>query len=316
MPVSVTPASDSSLATLENIVLNFNATATKVGTTFTGTKIYKGKLVDGKVVGEEVKGYDMWYANVSGSKVTMFPGDEYDGFTMPVNLLAGNDYYVVIPANSFRNSSSVYNKEIIIHYAGAYEDLSFSPTAVSPETESAQTTLCTFELTFGEKAYVVGSTYSGTKFRKDDPENGTEIKSHYDQWICNGTGTTKISLFAADYDGFTCPLSLDKDVHYYVVIPAKSFRNSASSYNKAITLHYVKEDQSGVETFETVGNNIVIKVVDGAIVIDAESADVFNPAGARVAHVEGQATIDALTNGIYIVRAKRGSDFKTVKLTL
>ena len=314
-PTAISPAQDSKLEQLDNFVMTFDATVTKVGTTFQGTKIYKGSLVNGQVVGTEVTGYDQWYANVSGSKVTMFPGDEYDGFTMPITMMSGTDYYIVIPAKSFRNSSSVYNNEIIIHYAGATEDLSLSPSAISPESETAQTSLCTFELTFPEKVTTVGSTYASTKFMKDNPTSGTELNSHYDQWMCNGSGSTKITLFAADYDGYTCPLTLENDTHYYVVIPAKAFRNSSSAYNSAITLHYTKESQSGVETIETAGNDIVVRTIDGSIYVDADSADVYTLSGSRVAHVEGQATI-SLPSGLYLVRAQRGDAFKTVKLPL
>jgi hypothetical protein len=280
-PTSVNPATDSEVATFESMTLTFDSKPTLVGSTYLNTKIYKGSLVDGQVVGEEVGGYDMWWASVTGNDVFMFPGDEYDGFGMNVNFEQGADYYIVIPAKSFRNSSWVYNKEIILHYVGNYTEPVFEPTSVDPADGSTIGTFESMTLTFDSKPTLVSSTYQGTKIYKGAVENG-EVVGDYEAWWGSVSGNNVFMFPGDEYDGFAMNVNFEAGVDYYIVIPAKSFRNSSWVYNKEITIHYVGAHQSAIETIEAANDS-------EAIYYNLQGVQVKNPA-----------------NGIYIV--KRGNN--------
>jgi predicted cupin superfamily sugar epimerase len=311
-PISFSPASDSEVTTFENVVLTFNENASLVGSTYLKTKIIKGSLVNGVPTGEEVGGYDQWWANASGKTVTLFPGDEYDGFTSPINFSEGSDYYVVIPAETFKNSSGNVNKEIILHYVGKYELPKFNYTEVDPAAETHQETLGTFVLTFSEKVSLNGKVYEGSKILKSDAENGTELKDHYDIWWAYVSGN-KATLFTGDeYDGFTMPLTTSKDEEYYIVIPEKAFKNSAGTYSDKIILHYTSEG-SGVNAI-SVANGV--EVVGTSIIVNAKSADIYSTAGVLVRHIEGSSVVDGLSHGIYIIRAIIDNEVKTFKVSL
>jgi hypothetical protein len=77
-------------------------------------------------------------------------------------------------------------------------------------------------------------------------------------------------------------VNFEAGVDYYIVIPAKSFRNSSWVYNKEITIHYVGAHQSAIETIEAANDS-------EAIYYNLQGVQVKNPA-----------------NGIYIV--KRGNN--------
>lgn len=100
-----------------------------IGTlTFTFTEkvnLQSSKLADIKVMKGSVDGTRIpvgaWWAvggTTSGTSISIFAGDEYDGYAENISLEDGVDYYVVIPAALFRLSSSynATNDEIVLHY--------------------------------------------------------------------------------------------------------------------------------------------------------------------------------------------------------
>jgi hypothetical protein len=275
-PVSVSPAEDSEVATFESMTLTFDSKPTLVGSTYMNTKIYKGSIESGNEVG----GYDQWWASVSNNGVFMFPGDEYDGYGMNVNFEKGVDYYIVIPAKSFRNSSWVYNKEITLHFVGNYTEPVFEPVSVSPEADSQIGTFESMTLTFDSKPTLVSSTYQGTKIYKGSVESGNEV-GDYEQWWASVNGNGVLMFPGDEYDGFAMNVTFEPGVDYYIVIPAKSFRNSSWVYNKEITIHYVGSGVSSINAVEAADNG---------------EATYYNFQGLQVKNP---------TNGVYIV--KRGN---------
>lgn len=319
IPSGFDPADDATVSTFEGVTISFDETVS-VAVAHPAVILQEGPLVSGTPNGAVVSVTD-WMAVVnSGSQPRLFPAD-YDYGVEPVKMEKDKEYYLTIPAGVFKNAEGALNEQIVLHYVGDYVEPVFEPTEISPATDSEVDQICNIYLTFPENATTVGSTYQNTKIvcgeLVDGVPTGDVLSSFYDQWMLIGSGKTTIQMFPSDYDSFTCPLNLEAGKDYYVVIPAKAFRNSSWVYNKEIVLHYYKSgDPSGIESIETVGGNISVNAKDGAIVIDADSAEIYSVSGILVKKVTGAATVDDLAKGAYIVRAVRGSDFKVVKLAL
>ena len=67
-----------------------------------------------------------------------------------------------------------------------------------------------------DQAVTVGDVTS-VKLMKDDPVTGTEITPD-DDWYANTSGNS-VTIWGADYDGFTCFFACE-DANYYLVVPA------------------------------------------------------------------------------------------------
>lgn len=84
------------------------------------SKLSAIKVMKGSVDGTEIPVEQWWAVNgtTSGTSLSIFAGDEYDGYAMPITLEDGVDYYVVIPAALFRLASSynAANEQIVLHY--------------------------------------------------------------------------------------------------------------------------------------------------------------------------------------------------------
>ncbi len=121
MPVTVEPLDGCELKQLENTYLTFESKPNKAYNFSSKIHLIEGELVDGVPVGTETMGSaDDWFGLVENCTLQIFPCD-YDAFITPIALEAGKDYYLVIDAKAVYNSSSVYNKQIIIHYTGLPE---------------------------------------------------------------------------------------------------------------------------------------------------------------------------------------------------
>lgn len=84
------------------------------------SKLSDIKVMKGSVDGTEIPVEKWWAVNgtTSGTSISIFAGDEYDGYSMPVALEDGVDYYVIIPAALFRLAASynAANEQIVLHY--------------------------------------------------------------------------------------------------------------------------------------------------------------------------------------------------------
>lgn len=112
---SITPADGEAVEQLCNFTFTF---AEKVN--LQSSRLSDIKVMKGSVDGAEIPVEQWWAAGgvTSGTSISVFAGDEYDGYTMPIRLEDGVDYYVIIPAALFRLSSSysAANAEIVLHY--------------------------------------------------------------------------------------------------------------------------------------------------------------------------------------------------------
>lgn len=318
VPTGFDPADNAEVDIFEGVEISFGETVSVVAG-HPGVILREGPLVAGTPNGATVSVTDWIAVANAGSQPMVFPAD-YDSYTEPVKMEKGKDYYLTIPAGVFKNSAGEMNEQIVLHYTGSYVEPEFTPSEISPADGSKMASLCNIRLTFPEAAYKVGSTYESTKIvcgeLVDGVPVGETLSSFYDQWWLSGSGTNEIEIFTADLDAYTCPLTLEVGKDYYVVIPARSFRNSSWVYNKEIILHYMSNKPSGVEIVETAGSGIVVRADGGALVVDADHADVYTVSGMLVKAVDGTAMIDGLAKGVYVVRAVRGSEFKVVKLSI
>ena len=102
--------------------------------------------------------------------------------------------------------------------AAMAQTYSVEPAAntVLPKTYSNWASM-SFTFNF-DQAVTVGDATS-VKLMKDDPATGTEIAPD-DQWnATTSNGGKTVTLWGADYDGFTCSFACE-DANYYLVVPA------------------------------------------------------------------------------------------------
>lgn len=234
--LSTTPADGDAVKALENLELTFAESVSTMSAQLSNIKLIKGSLVDGVPTGETIS-VDAWCAAVSAGKtVRLFPAD-MDSYLSPVEMTEGSDYYLVLPARLFRLSSgSVYNEEIVLHFAGATPTAKVSVTAADPANNSTLEEFTSIKLTFAEAVTMAGSL-DNVKLCKGSA-TGEEIS--VDVWcaIEGKKSGTELGVFAGDYDGYTCPVKLDKGTEYYLVFPAGFFTLNSDKNVKSEELVY------------------------------------------------------------------------------
>lgn len=279
---TVTPADGASVASMDGIVFKFAGDVSVVKST-PDVKVVEGRLVAGVPVGETVA-VDGWRLVKEGTDgVKLFPED-MDGYMTPFNMELGKNYYVTIPAGIVKDAAGSLNEALTIHYEGAWEKPVVKIESITPADGSSMESLTTIDFTFAEKTNLVSSKLSDIKVIKgelvDGEPTGTTVAVEQ-WWAKNGTTSgTSLGIFAGDeYDGYTMPISLEKDADYYVVLPAGLFR-LASSYNTVsdrIILHYTNGESGAVEIVEADGADTPKEyyTIDGRRVAEPESGRLY-----------------------------------------
>lgn len=279
---TVTPADGASVASMDGIVFKFAGDVSVVKST-PDVKVVEGRLVAGVPVGETVA-VDGWRLVKEGTDgVKLFPED-MDGYMTPFNMELGKNYYVTIPAGIVKDAAGSLNEALTIHYEGAWEKPVVKIESVTPADGSSMESLTTIDFTFAEMTTLVSSKLSDIKVIKgelvDGEPTGTTVAVEQ-WWAKNGTTSgTSLGIFAGDeYDGYTMPISLEKDADYYVVLPAGLFR-LASSYNTVsdrIILHYTNGESGAVEIVEADGADTPKEyyTIDGRRVAEPESGRLY-----------------------------------------
>lgn len=279
---TVTPADGASVASMDGIVFKFAGDVSVVKST-PDVKVVEGRLVAGVPVGETVA-VDGWRLVKEGTDgVKLFPED-MDGYMTPFNMELGKNYYVTIPAGIVKDAAGSLNEALTIHYEGAWEKPVVKIESITPADGSSMESLTTIDFTFAEKTTLVSSKLSDIKVIKgelvDGEPTGTTVAVEQ-WWAKNGTTSgTSLGIFAGDeYDGYTMPISLEKDADYYVVLPAGLFR-LASSYNtvsERIILHYTNGESGAVEIVEADGADTPKEyyTIDGRRVAEPESGRLY-----------------------------------------
>ena len=112
---AISPADGDIIDQIGSITFSF---AQKVN--LQSSKLDDIKVMKGSVDGTRIPVGAWWPVGgtTSGTSISIFAGDEYDGFAESISLEDGVDYYVIIPAALFRLSSSynATNDEIVLHY--------------------------------------------------------------------------------------------------------------------------------------------------------------------------------------------------------
>lgn len=279
---TVTPADGASVASMDGIVFKFAGDVSVVKST-PDVKVVEGRLVAGVPVGETVA-VDGWRLVKEGTDgVKLFPED-MDGYMTPFNMELGKNYYVTIPAGIVKDAAGSLNEALTIHYEGAWEKPVVKIESITPADGSSMESLTTIDFTFAEKTTLVSSKLSDIMVIKgelvDGEPTGTTVAVEQ-WWAKNGTTSgTSLGIFAGDeYDGYTMPISLEKDADYYVVLPAGLFR-LASSYNTVsdrIILHYTNGESGAVEIVEADGADTPKEyyTIDGRRVAEPESGRLY-----------------------------------------
>lgn len=125
---SVSPEDGSSITAIGTISFTFAESVALVESKLSDIRVVKGSLIDGVPTGDDIA-VERWWpvgGTTSGTAISIFAGDEYDGFAMDINLDPDADYYVVLPAGLFRLSSSysTVSDEIILHYSNGLSGVS------------------------------------------------------------------------------------------------------------------------------------------------------------------------------------------------
>lgn len=279
---TVTPADGASVASMDGIVFKFSGDVSVVKST-PDVKVVEGRLVAGVPVGETVA-VDGWRLVKEGTDgVKLFPED-MDGYMTPFNMELGKNYYVTIPAGIVKDAAGSLNEALTIHYEGAWEKPVVKIESVTPADGSSMESLTTIDFTFAEKTTLVSSKLSDIKVIKgelvDGEPTGTTVAVEQ-WWAKNGTTSgTSLGIFAGDeYDGYTMPITLEKDADYYVVLPAGLFRlaSSYSTVSDRIILHYTNGESGAVEIVEADGADTPKEyyTIDGRRVAEPESGCLY-----------------------------------------
>lgn len=279
---TVTPADGASVASMDGIVFKFAGDVSVVKST-PDVKVVEGRLVAGVPVGETVA-VDGWRLVKEGTDgVKLFPED-MDGYMTPFNMELGKNYYVTIPAGIVKDAAGSLNEALTIHYEGAWEKPVVKIESITPADGSSMESLTTIDFTFAEKTTLVSSKLSDIKVIKgelvDGEPTGTTVAVEQ-WWAKNGTTSgTSLGIFAGDeYDGYTMPISLEKDADYYVVLPAGLFRlaSSYSTVSDRIILHYTNGESGAVEIVEADGADTPKEyyTIDGRRVAEPESGRLY-----------------------------------------
>lgn len=279
---TVTPADGASVASMDGIVFKFAGDVSVVKST-PDVKVVEGRLVAGVPVGETVA-VDGWRLVKEGTDgVKLFPED-MDGYMTPFNMELGKNYYVTIPAGIVKDAAGSLNEALTIHYEGAWEKPVVKIESVTPADGSSMESLTTIDFTFAEKTTLVSSKLSDIKVIKgelvDGEPTGTTVAVEQ-WWAKNGTTSgTSLGIFAGDeYDGYTMPITLEKDADYYVVLPAGLFRlaSSYSTVSDRIILHYTNGESGAVEIVEADGADTPKEyyTIDGRRVAEPESGRLY-----------------------------------------
>ena len=109
---SIDPADGSELEQLGAIEINFGQNITSIDPN-PDIVLRKGNAE----TGEEIQPDDRWMMNANGQTLTVFAAD-MDGYTTPIALDGGENYYLNIPAGIIRNDNGDENAAFTIHYVG------------------------------------------------------------------------------------------------------------------------------------------------------------------------------------------------------
>lgn len=319
-PTSITPVDKAEVTTLDKLTFNFAENATVVNRN-PAIKVLCGNLVGGIPMGETVE-VGMWLINNNKpASPYAVPLDEYGEDGMPINMVDGKTYFVIVPAGTFKNAAGDLNEEITLQYAGKWVEPQFMPIAVSPESGSELKQLENVFLTFESAPKKVYNCSSKVKLIEGTLENGVpvgkETMGDADEWIVNVVGN-KLQVFPGDLDYYLTPIVLEKNKEYYLVIGERAVYSASNVYNKQIVLKYTAKGSSGVEVVET--DAYVVKNGDAIEVgVTGEATvQVFNAAGVMVGNVATAdvATFDGLNSGVYVVRIVSKAGVKTVKVAI
>ncbi|MCM1452186.1 MAG: leucine-rich repeat domain-containing protein [Clostridium sp.] len=314
--VSADPANDSKIASFDGVSLEFASTPS-VKTAYPNVLVQQGPLVAGTPNGKVIS-VTGWHAIISGGKGRIFPED-YDSYLEAFNLEDGKDYYITIPQGVFKTADGAINDRIVLHYIG--EQPKFEPISFDPANDAIISSFASVTIKFSEKPTVMNYTIAGTKFLKgsivDGKVQGTNaITSDFEEWRTTiSNSNNSVNLWAADMDYYTAPTYLDATSDYYLVIPAKSFKSPSGIFSDEIVLHYTRKTDGIISVGSADDDAITIEASAGTITIDADTAEIYTISGAKVASVQGAASV-SLPAGAYIVAAKKGAAFKNAKVIL
>lgn len=324
IPTTYTPADGAEVANLESIVLLFDDAATVVNT-HPALRIVEGPLAAGVPVGASVS-TDGWMAVKEGNNgVKIFSADD-DGFTSPIKLNQGTDYYVTIPAGIIKNAAGNLNDAVMLHYVGNYVEPVFDAVSFSPANDAIISSFDGVTLNFAESATVNSSLLSSVRFLKgsldaDGQPVGTDATGYdFEEWRVTSSSTSP-RIWPADMDYYTVNITLEDNTDYYMVIPARMFRNSSWVYTKQYILHYTNGVMNGIRVVDESDTAILISTQRGDITVNAANAsvrvyDVNGTCVADTATVLGEARISGLAHGIYVVRAEQNGTVRTAKVRL
>jgi len=314
--VSFDPADGAAIDSFGGVTMDFASTPSVV-IERPEVLVQQGPLVAGTPNGKMIS-VTRWHANITDGKAFLFPED-YDGYVETIILEDGKDYYITIPQGVFKTADGAINDRIMLHYVG--QQPKFEPISFDPADNAKIPSFDGVTINFPEKPTVMSSALAGAKFMKgtlvDGKVEGEDALGYdFDAWRTTDLTTNNgVRVWPADMDYYTVNVYLDTESDYYLVIPAKSFRNSSWVYSDEIILHYSNKTEGIISVGSADDEAIVIEAAPGSLTIDADTADIYTVAGVKVASVNGKGSV-SLPTGIYIVSAKKGTAFKNAKVTL
>lgn len=165
------------------------------------------------------------------------------------------------------------------------------PVSTSPADSASVSgyTPMSFSVTFAEPVTVVND--SPEVLLKADNQLYNSIFKPSDSWKVNLSSDRKtITVWAADYDGYTETFKFNPEKAYYVILPSDMVKNATGDQNERIVITLQGATLAGIDASPAVGN-------------DVKEVARYNLNGQR---------IDAPTKGINIVKYSDGSSRKVL----
>ena len=279
-PVSFSPADGSAVTLFDGIDITFSDDATIVTST-PDVKVICGSLVAGVPVGDKVS-VDGWrIVKGSDSKTLRLYPEDYDGYTAPFNMEKGKEYYLTIPAGTFKNAAGDTNDAITVYYEGAWEKPTVKLVSVDPAEDTKLEQIDRLTFTFEESVTVVSSKLGSIKTVIGELVDGVPTGSAgpEDDWyaVAGQSTGTQVAIFPCDYDAFVVPVPVKEGKVTFIQLPEGLFRltSSYSTVSDAFTLAY-SSDSSGVSDIEAaLDAPVEIYTVDGVRVNEMTPGKIY-----------------------------------------
>ena len=322
IPSLITPNDNAEVSVLDKLTFNFSEEVTVVNSN-PAINVVCGEIIGNAPIGKDYP-VGMWVMNKkSAQEFYAVPLDEYGEGGNPINMEKGKTYFATLPAGVFKNAEGLLNEAVTVKYNGVWEKPVLNFTKVVPADGSTLENIDNIFITFNEVPHKSHDAESKIKLIEgtlvDGVPTGTPTMGTADQWVVNVRNKT-VQIFPADLDWYTCPIKLDANKEYFLVVEAKAFFNN-DAFNNDIVIKYGGV-VTGIE--EAVKSDFYLVKKAGCLEVhlandSVASIQIYNAAGQLVSsenNVSGTVLFGNLNKGVYVVKVVSAQGSKSVKVLM